>query len=90
MLTHDIEPAIDVIKSTKDVFQASRPSASFLSSRGGVVREVPIAKEDIQTFGKVCKANIASLQDPIFAAIYLRRDYELRDEVGLVSCTRFG
>jgi ABC-type multidrug transport system ATPase subunit len=83
MLTHDIEPAIDVIKSTKDVFQATKPSASFLSSRGGVVREVPIAKEDIQTFGKVCKANIASLHDPIIAAIYLRRDYELRDEVGL-------
>lgn len=83
MLTHDIEPAIDVIKSTKDVFQASKPSASFLSSRGGVVREVPISKEDIQTFGKVCKANITALQDPILAAIYLRRDYELRDDVGL-------
>ncbi len=83
MLTHDIEPAIDVIKSTKDVFQAAKPSASFLSSRGGVVTEVPILREDIQTFGRVCRANIATLQDPILAAIYLRRDYELRDEVGL-------
>ena len=82
MLTHDIEPAIDVIKSI-NVFKASNPSASFLSSRGGVVREVPISKEDIQTFGKVCKANIAAIQDSILAAIYLRRDYELRDEVGL-------
>jgi ABC-type Mn2+/Zn2+ transport system ATPase subunit len=82
MLTHDIEPAIDVIKSTK-VFQGSKPKASFLSSRAGVVREVPIAKEDIQTFAKVCRANIASLQDPILKAIYLRRDYELRDDVGL-------
>ncbi len=35
MLTHDIEPAIDVIKSTKDVFQGAQPLASFLSSRGG-------------------------------------------------------
>lgn len=83
MLTHDIEPAIDVIKSTKDIFQASKPSASFLSSRGGVVREVPIAREDIQPFSKVCRANIATLQDPILTAIYLRRDYELRDDVGL-------
>lgn len=82
MLTHDIEPAIDVIKSTK-VFQGSKPKASFLSSRAGVVREVPIAKEDIQTFAKVCRANITSLQDPILKAIYLRRDYELRDDVGL-------
>ncbi|MQW01354.1 AAA family ATPase [Sinorhizobium medicae] len=83
MLTHDIEPAIDVIKSTKDVFQGAQPSASFLSSRGGVVKEVPIARKDIQTFAKVCRANIATLQDPILKAIYLRRDYELRDEVGL-------
>jgi hypothetical protein len=83
MLTHDIEPTIDVIKSTKDVFQASKASASFLSSRSGVVKEVPIAKEDIQTFAKVCRANIATLQDPILKVIYLRRDYELRDDVGL-------
>ena len=83
MLTHDIEPAIDVIKSTKDLFQAAKPSASFLSSRQGVVREVPITKEDIQTFAKVCKANIATLHDPILKAVYLRRDYELRDEFGL-------
>lgn len=83
MLTHDIEPAIDVIKSTKDVFQGAQPSASFLSSRGGVVKEVSIARKDIQTFAKVCRANIATLQDPILKAIYLRRDYELRDEVGL-------
>lgn len=83
MLTHDIEPAIDVIKTTKDVFQASRPSASFLSSRNGVVSEVPIAKEDIQTFAMICRANITTLHDPILKAVYLRRDYELRDEVGL-------
>lgn len=82
MLTHDIEPAIDVIKTT-NVFQASRPSATFLSSRDGVVREVPIAKEDIQTFAMICRANINTLYDPILKAIYLRRDYELRDEVGL-------
>jgi ABC-type multidrug transport system ATPase subunit len=83
LLTHDIEPAIDVIKSIKEVFQGAKPSASFLSSRGGIVKEVRIEREDIQTFSKICKANIATLQDPILQAIYLRRDYELRDEVGL-------
>ena len=35
MLTHDIEPAIDVIKSTAPVFAGSQPSATFLSSRSG-------------------------------------------------------
>ena len=82
-MTHDIEPAIDVIKSTKDVFQGAKPSATFLSARGGTVTEVQIAREDIQTFAKVCKANIVTLQDPILQAIYLRRDYELRDEKGI-------
>jgi energy-coupling factor transporter ATP-binding protein EcfA2 len=82
LLTHDIEPAIDIIKSTARVFQGARPSASFLSSRGGIVKEVTITREDIQTFGKVCSANIAALEDPLLQAIYLRRDYELRNEVG--------
>ena len=83
MLTHDIEPAIDVIKSTKELFQASKPSATFLSSRNGVVNEVPITKNDIQTFAQVCSANISTLQDPILKAVYLRRNYELRNEYGL-------
>lgn len=83
MLTHDIEPAIDVIKSTKDLFQGAKPSAAFLSSRGGVVKEVQITRDDIQTFAKVCRANIDKLQDPILQTIYLRREYELRDDKGL-------
>ncbi|TAV92054.1 AAA family ATPase [Rhizobium leguminosarum] len=82
MLTHDIEPAIDVIKSTKDIFQGAQPSASFLSSREGNVKEVPITRDDIQTFAKICRANVTALEDPILKAIYLRRDYELRNEVG--------
>lgn len=82
MLTHDIEPAVDVIKSTAPVFQGANPVASFLSSRGGIVKEVPIAREDIQTFGKVCRANVATLQDPLLQCIYLRREYELRDDMG--------
>ena len=83
MLTHDIEPAIDVIKSTKELFQASKPSATFLSSRNGIVQEVPISKDDIQTFAQVCAANISTLQDPLLKAVYLRRNYELSNEYGL-------
>lgn len=83
MLTHDIEPAIDVIKSTSKVFKGSFPSATFLSSRGGIVKEVPIQSSDIQTFAKICKVNIAKLTDPIVKAIYLRRHYEILDDVGL-------
>ncbi|MDH7806851.1 MULTISPECIES: AAA family ATPase [unclassified Rhizobium] len=83
MLTHDIEPAIDVIKSTNAVFQGAAPSACFLSSRAGVVTEVPIERNDIQTFAKICKDNIGALDDSIIKAIYLRRHFELQDDTGL-------
>lgn len=83
MLTHDIEPAIDVIKSSSAVFQGAAPSANFLSSRAGVVREVPIERHDIQTFAKICADNVAALNDSICKAIYLRRHFELHDDTGL-------
>lgn len=83
MLTHDIEPAIDVIKSTNAVFQGAKPSATFLSSRSGVVKEVTIERGDIQTFTKICKDNIATLTDPLIKAIYLRRQFEMNDDTGL-------
>jgi ABC-type Mn2+/Zn2+ transport system ATPase subunit len=82
MLTHDIEPAIDVIKSTSSVFQGAVPSATFLTSITGQVKEVPIHRDDIQTFAKICRENISRLTDSIVKAIYLRRHYELLDEVG--------
>jgi len=83
MLTHDIEPAIDVIKSTKPVFEGAKPSVTHLSCRAGLVKEVPIQKEDIQTFARICKDNIATLTDPLIKAIYLRRLYELNDNMSL-------
>lgn len=83
MLTHDIEPAIDVIKTTKGVFQGSNPSATFLTANGGQVKETLIKRDDIQTFAKICTENIAKLTDSIVKAIYLRRHYEILDEKGL-------
>lgn len=83
MLTHDIEPAIDVIKSTNAIFQGAKPSATFLSSRAGEIKEVPIEREDIQTFARICKDNIESLTDPLIKSIYLRRQFELQDEMGM-------
>ncbi|MDX2265904.1 MAG: AAA family ATPase [Hyphomicrobiales bacterium] len=83
MLTHDIEPSIDVIKSTSGIFQGASPSATFLSSRDGVMKEVPIQRDDIQTFAKICKENISKLADSIVKAIYLRRHYEISDDMGL-------
>jgi len=83
MLTHDIEPAIDVVKSTAGVFKGSHPSATFLSSREGKVAEAQIAGEDIQTFARICIEILATDVDDIVKAIYLRRHYEILDNLGL-------
>ena len=84
MLTHDIEPAIDVIKGTAKVFQGSNPTATFLTCKEGRIAEIPIQRNDIQTFAQICRENISSLKDPILKAIYLRRHYEILDEMGVV------
>lgn len=83
MLTHDIEPAIDVIKSTAKVFEGSHPSATFLSSRGGLVTEVPIKSNDIHTFAKICTEITTAPGDTLIKSIYLRRFYEIMDNMGL-------
>jgi len=83
MLTHDIEPAIDMIKSTSAVFEGAKPNASFLSSRGGVVSEMPIGSGDIQTFAQVCTDVIAAQADAVIRSIYLRRHYEIVNDKGL-------
>lgn len=82
MLTHDIEPAIDIIKSTARVFEGARPLVTFLTSCGGKIKETQIKRDDIQTFAKICTENIEKLNDPIVKAIYLRRHYEIMDEMG--------
>lgn len=82
MLTHDIEPAIDVIKSTARVFQGSHPTVTFLTCKAGKVTETPIKREDLQTFPKICRQHIDSLQDTVIKGIYLRRRYEILDEMG--------
>jgi len=83
MLTHDIEPAIDVVKSTAHKFKDPKPSATFLSCRQGEVKEATITGEDIRTFAKICKDIILENIDDVIKAIYLRRHYEIMDNVGL-------
>lgn len=83
MLTHDIEPAIDVVKSTARVFQGAQPNATFLSSREGTVSEAEIKSQDIQTFAKICTEILTEDIDDIIKAIYLRRHYEILDNLGV-------
>lgn len=83
MLTHDIEPAIDIIRGVKNLFQNPKPTASFLASKSGVVKEVDIKENDIQTFSQICIENIQSTNDPIIKCIYLRRHFEIINDKGV-------
>lgn len=83
LLTHDIEPAIDIVRtSTSGQFQAAGPAVHFLQSREGRVEEKPIQAADIMTFSQVCDENIDSSADPVIKCIYLRRRYEVHGERG--------
>lgn len=78
LLTHDIEPAIDMVRAgTAKKFQAVRPAVHFLSGRNGAVTEKPVAASDISTFTEVCETNITSATDTIIKCIYLRRLFEV-------------
>ena len=83
LLTHDIEPAIDIVRTaTSGQFQAADPAVHFLQSREGQVEEKLIKPTDIMTFSQVCDENIDSSADPAIKCIYLRRRYEVHGERG--------
>jgi energy-coupling factor transporter ATP-binding protein EcfA2 len=49
LLTHDIEPAIDIVRTaTSGQFQAADPAVHFLRSRDGLLEEKPIKPADIR------------------------------------------
>ncbi|NRG42296.1 AAA family ATPase [Rathayibacter sp. VKM Ac-2835] len=84
LLTHDIEPAIDMVRtSTAKKFQAAKPAVHFLSGKKGIVTERPVAPTDIATFTEVCEANISSVEDTIIRCIYLRRLSEVHGLKGV-------
>lgn len=81
MLTHDIEPAIDVIRSVKRLFQHPKPTAYFLASKSGIVIETEIKEADIQTFAQICAENVGSLSDEVIKCVYLRRNFEIFNDL---------
>ena len=84
LLTHDIEPAIDIVRTaTSQQFSAARPVVHFLSGRSGVVSEKPIEGSDISTFSEICDSNIESSTDDAIKCIYLRRRFEVHGNRGL-------
>ncbi|GAA4687972.1 AAA domain-containing protein [Promicromonospora umidemergens] len=83
LLTHDIEPAIDIVLNpTSGQFAMMKPIAHFLHSRAGTVRESRIDKHHISTFSQICLTNIEASSDDAIKCIYLRRFYEAHGEFG--------
>ena len=82
MMTHDLEPVIDILYNLPHKFDPL-PSAAFLQSMNGTVTETPITRADISTFGKICDENIARRSDVVVKLVYLRRYYEVLDNKGL-------
>ncbi|MEM9505279.1 MAG: AAA family ATPase, partial [Cyanobacteria bacterium P01_E01_bin.43] len=81
MLTHDVEPIIDTLKSVGRPFQG-QIFASYLNYSNKIITELPITRDDIQTFHQTCKSALASDKDDIVKLIYLRRYYETIDDKG--------
>ena len=80
MLTHDLDPVIDTVKILKEFTNLSE--ANFLSTRNGVLTETRIRKKDLMSFAQICKKAVDSDIDDIVKLIYLRRHFEIIDDLG--------
>ena len=81
MLTHDVEPIIDTIRSLEKKFN-NQTSSVFLKLTAGKICEFAIGKDDIQTFAQICKRAVASEKHAVIKSIYMRRHYEIVDDKG--------
>lgn len=82
MMTHDLEPIIDVIYALHRRFQPP-PVAAFMSITSGKLTETTIAREDLATFGRICDDNIQSSNNDVVKLVYLRRYFEVQNNRGL-------
>lgn len=76
MLTHDVEPIIDTLKSVRTRF-SNKVRAAYLRLQSGEITEQSISGNDIKTFIQICENILTSAQNPIIKLIYLRRRYEV-------------
>ncbi len=54
MFTHDVEPIIDTVRALSYQFR-NQTSASFLKLEAGVIEELSINRNDVQTFAEICR-----------------------------------
>ncbi|RIJ46581.1 AAA family ATPase [Maribellus luteus] len=80
MLTHDLDPVIDTVKVLKEFNNLS--VASFISTSNGVLEEREIRKSNLLSFAQICKKTLESDIPDIIKLIYLRRHFEIIDDLG--------
>jgi ABC-type Mn2+/Zn2+ transport system ATPase subunit len=80
MLTHDLDPIIDTIKVLKEFNNLSE--ANFLSNKNGLLSETRIRKNNLMSFAQICKNILDSNFNEIIKLIYLRRHFEIIDDLG--------
>lgn len=80
MLTHDLDPVIDTVKVLKEFNNLCE--ANFLSTKKGLLTEKRIKKQDLLSFAQICKSALESEIEDIVKLIYLRRYFEIIDDLG--------
>jgi energy-coupling factor transporter ATP-binding protein EcfA2 len=83
LMTHDLEPIIDVLYTLSHKFLHPTPVAAFLSLTSGKVFETPITSEDLLTFGAICEDNVQSAKNDLVKLVYLRRYFEVQNNKGI-------
>lgn len=81
LLTHDIEPILDMVYQHTDRFQ--KTFASFLENNNGQLQEKEIVKSDIKTFMDVIDVNLSSGSHELNKLVHLRRLYEITNDKSL-------
>lgn len=81
MLTHDLDPIIDTVKVLNTLFN-NVCEANFLNTKKGVLSETKIKKQNLLSFAQICKSALESELDVVVKLIYLRRHFEIIDDLG--------
>ena len=81
LLTHDLEPIVDLLVHHSDRFK--KPFATFLQNSNGVLTEQEIGRADIKTFIEIADENTAAGSHVLNRLIYLRRRLEVAGNKGL-------
>lgn len=82
LLTHDLEPIVDMVIHHSDRFK--KPFATFLQNSNGTLTEKEIGRAHIKTFIEIANANLAAESHILNKLIYLRRRLEVAREKELV------